>query len=345
MNITKTTYGMTHNNETISLYRMENENGAYVSIIDYGCRIVDISVPDKNGELRNVVLGYSSIEEYEKDTSFFGSVPGRFANRICKGKFTLNGVEYQLAQNDGENHLHGGPTGFADRVWNGKIEDDKVIFSRLSADGEEGYPGNLNVSVIYSFSADNELSITYEAESDKDTILNITNHAYFNLNGEGSGDIKSHELYLDADHTTEVDSGLIPTGKILSVEHTPFDFRKSKPVGQDMVNQDPQFNIPGTYDHNFVLNGSGLREAAILQSNESGIRLTCLTDQPGIQIFVPANPITDNGTSGRPYGVASGICLETQHFPDSINHDNFPSVVLKAGTNFKSKTLFHFSTL
>lgn len=345
MNITKTFFGETPDHQTVSLYRMENANGASMTISDYGCRIVSVMVPDKNGELRNVVLGYSSLEGYLTDTAFLGAIVGRHANRIGDGKFSLNGVDYTLATNNGPNHLHGGPTGFATRVWDAKIADDKLVFSRISPDGEEGYPGTLKVSVTYGFSDDNEISISYEAVSDKDTIFNITNHAYFNLNGEGSGNVLEHELYLDADQTTEVNDTLIPTGKLSSVENTPFDFRTMKTIGRDMENDDPQFQIPHTYDHNFVLNGSGLREAGVLQSKESGIRMTCLTDQPGIQIYVPAQQVTPAGTSGRPYETAAAVCLETQHYPDSINHDNFPSIVLKAGDTYKSKTLYHFSVL
>lgn len=345
MNVTKSEYGTAPNGETISLYRMENASGASVTVSDYGCRIISIFVPDKTGELIDVCLGLNGCEEYLKDDASLGAVVGRCANRIANGVFTLNGQTYQLAINNGPNHLHGGPTGFATRVWNAKISGDKVIFSRFSPDGEENYPGNLNVSVTYGWSEDNELSIAYEATTDQDTVFSVTSHGYFNLSGQGSDTVLDHELHIDADQMTESDPYQCPTGKLLSVENTPFDFRKFKTIGQDFENSDPQFTICGTYDHNLLLNGSGLREAAILQSPVSGIRMTCFTDQPGIQVYVPNYVLHQKGKNNIDYPAFSSVCLETQHYPDSIHHPEFPSVVLKADETFKSKTLYHFSVV
>lgn len=345
MNITKSEFGITPQNESVSLYRIENASGASVTVCNYGCRLISIVVPNKRGELTDVCLGLRDFEQYLVDNSSLGVVAGRCANRIAKGQFTLNDTTYRLAINNGENHLHGGPTGFGQRVWNAKISDDKVIFSRVSPDGEEGYPGNLSVSVTYGWSEDNELSILYEATSDADTLFSVTSHGYFNLDGEGSETVLDHELRIDADGITPVDATQIPTGEILPVEGTPFDFRTFKTIGQDIHADDAQLAVGGTYDHNFVLNGTCFREAAVLQSKKSGIRMTCFTDQPGLQMYVPCQPIPQKGKNDKDYAPFSSVCLETQHFPDSINHPDFPSVVLKAGENYKSKTVYHFSVM
>lgn len=328
MKIIKSDFGMTARGELVNLYHIENASGAYIEVLDYGARVHKIVVPNKDGELVNACLSFSTVAEYEKDDSYRGSICGRVANRICKGRFSLNGVDYQLAINNGENHLHGGNVGYAYKVWEASVKDDKLVLVMNSPDGEENYPGNLTLTVTYGWSEDNELSILYEATCDQDTIINVTNHAYFNLNN-ADGTILNHELFIDADTITPVDETLIPTGEFLPVDGTPFDFRNIHAIGKLIENEDPHFSIVGTYDHNFAINGTGLREAAVLQSKESGIRMTCFTDQPGLQIYVaPVN---------------TSVCLETQHYPDSINHENFPSVVLKAAEQFRSKTLYHFS--
>lgn len=345
MNITKTEFGISPQKESIFLYRIENESGASVTLCNYGCRLTSIVVPDKTGSLTDICLGLSDCEQYFSDQSGMGIIAGRYANRIAGGEFTLNNTIYQLALNNGENHLHGGPTGFGQRVWNGKISGDKVIFSRTSSDGEEGYPGNLNISVTYGWSEDNELSISYEAVSDADTILSVTSHGYFNLDGEGSDTVLDHELRIDANCMTPVNSTQIPTGEVVPVDGTPFDFREFKPIGRDIHANDPQLAIAGTYDHNFVLNGTCFREAAVLQSKASGIRMTCFTDQPGLQLYVPCHAIPQTGKDNHVYAPFSSVCLETQHFPDSVHHADFPSVVLKAGDTFKSKTIYHFSVM
>ncbi len=345
MNIIKSEYGFTNDGTPISLYRIENASGASVTVSDYGCRLISIYVPNNKGQLIDVCLGLRDASQYLEDDASVGAVVGRCANRIAKGHFTLNEESYQLAINNGPNHLHGGPTGFATRVWNTVVADDKVIFSRTSVDGEEGYPGNLKVSVTYAWSEDNELSILYEADSDKDTVFNITSHGYFNLDGQGSDSVLAHELQIDADTITEIDSTQIPTGNIISVENTPFDFREFKTLGADIHANHAQLAISETYDHNLVLNGTGLREAAVLQSRDSGIRMTCFTDQPGIQVYVPCYILHQKGKNDIDYPAFSSVCLETQHYPDSINHPDFPSVVLGADEHFKSKTIYHFSTI
>lgn len=344
MKISKSDFGCTSTGENIHIYHLENASGAYVEIIDFGCRLVKIVVPNREGTFTDVCLGLDSMEDYARDNSSLGAVVGRVANRIKNGHFLLNGKEYQLAINNGTNHLHGGLIGYGSKLWDSKIKDDKLILTMNSADGEEGYPGNLVLTVTYGWSEDNELSILYEASTDADTLLNVTSHGYFNLNGEGNGDILSHELFIDADAITELDDSQAPTGKIISVEGTPFDFRTMHTIGKAMGSPYEQFQKFGTYDHNFIVNGTGLREAAVLQSKESGIRLTCFTDQPGLQLYVANQDMEQPGKEGKSYPSHSSVCLETQHFPDAINHDNFPSIVLHPDLPFRSKTLYHFST-
>lgn len=344
MKITKSDFGTTNTGKNIHIYHLENASGAYVEILDFGCRLAKIVVPDREGNLTDVCLGFDAMDGYEQDDASLGAVVGRVANRIKDGRFSLNGKDYQLAVNNGSNHLHGGLIGYGSKDWEAAIKDDKLVLTLESADGEEGYPGNLTLSVTYGWSEDNELSILYEASTDADTLLNVTSHGYFNLNGESSGDVLTHELFIDADQITELDETQAPTGKLLAVEGTPFDFRTMHAIGKFMASEYAQFRQFGTYDHNYVINGTGLREAAILQSKESGIRMTCFTDQPGIQLYVANQPIKVTGKNGKSYDRHTSVCLETQHFPDAINHENFPSIVLKPDEPFRSKTLYHFST-
>lgn len=345
MKISKTAFGTTPDGQSASLYRLENTSGFYVDILDYGCRVMSICIPNKNGVPTDVALGLENFDEYLKDDASLGAVVGRVANRIANAHFSLNGKEYSLAKNNGPNHLHGGPTGYGTRIWNAKFPNDKLILSRVSPSGEEGYPGTVTLNVIYSWSEDNELSITYEAKTDEDTILNLTNHTYFNLNGHNSGTILDHELRIDADKITELNDVQIPTGRYIPVEGTPFDFRTFKTIGTDIEKEDSQLKLGGTYDHNFVLNGSGFREAAVLQSKESGIRMTCFTDQPGLQLYSACYTLHQRGKDGATYAPFTSVCLETQHFPNGINIAHFPSIVLKAGDTFKSQTLYHFSIM
>lgn len=345
MKITKSEFGVTSSGETVNLFHMENNSGAYVDILDFGARIHKLVVPNHDGELTDVCLSVATMADYEADRAYYGAICGRVANRICKGKFTLNGVDYQLAINNNPNHLHGGLIGYSHKIWKSVIKDDKLILTMESPDGEENYPGNLTLSVTYSWSEDNEIGILYEATCDQDTLINVTNHAYFNLNGEGDTSILNHELFIDADTITPSDLTLIPTGELLPVEGTPFDFRTIHEIGQFIDSDYPVLANCGTYDHNFVINGTGLREAAVLQSKDSGIRVTCFTDQPGIQIYVASQESASVGKYGKHYPSFASVCLETQHFPDSINHENFPSIVLKAGEAFRSKTLYHFSNI
>lgn len=344
MKISKSVFGTTQKGENIFIYHMENATGAYVEITNYGCRLVKIAVLDREGVMTDVCLGYDTLDAYERDTAYLGAVCGRVANRIKNGRFSLNGKSYQLAINNGTNHLHGGLIGYSARVWEVSEHDDKLVFTIHSADGEEQYPGNLVLSVTYGWSEDNELSIIYEASTDADTVINVTSHGYFNLSGEGADSILSHELFIDADQITELDDSQAPTGAFLPVDGTPFDFRTMHTVGERIDSEYEQLHKFGTYDHNFVINGTGFREAAVLQSKKTGIRMTCFSDQPGMQLYVANQPMEISGKGGKTYEKHTSICLETQHFPDSINHDNFPSTVLTPNEPFRSKTLYHFST-
>lgn len=344
MAITKQAFGTTGDGRTVSLYILQNSSGAAVEILDFGARIRSIKVPDKTGAFRDVVLGLDTMDGYLHDDAAIGAVCGRTANRIAKGHFSLNGKDYTLAINNGPNALHGGPTGFGLRIWDSKIKDDALILTYHSADLEEGYPGALTLTVTYTWSEDNELSILYEATSDADTILNVTNHAYFNLNGHDSGTVLDHLLTIDSGAMTDFDETQIPTGVISETAGTPFDFTEAKPIGRDIHAAHPQM-MGETYDHSLVLNGEGFREAAVLKSEESGIRVTCFTDQPGLQLYVNDYVLHNKGKGGIDYQPYAAICLETQHYPDSINHPEFPSIVLKKGEKFRSTTVYNFSTI
>jgi len=313
-------------------YTLRNDLGFEVTIITYGGAIVSLKVPDRHGVFGDIVLGFETLEEYVSNPAYFGALIGRHANRIARGRFSLNGVEYQLPCNNGVNHLHGGFKGFDKRVWNASEDGNVLHLSYFSKDGEENYPGNLKAYVDYSLRS-NELSIEYRATTDRDTIVNLTNHSYFNLRGAGT--ILDHELMLNAGSFTPVDEDLIPTGEIRSVEGTMMDFRKSRPIDS------------GGYDHNFVLNDwdGSLRSVARLYEPTTGRVMEILTTQPGIQ-FYSGNFL--DGSYGGKYGFVyekyAALCLEPQHFPDSPNHPNFPSTILRPGEEYKETTLLRFST-
>ncbi len=327
----------------VDLYTLTNDQGIEVSIITYGGAITSLKVPDRNGVMGDIVLGYETLDDYVKNPRYFGALIGRHANRIGMGKFSLNGVDYQLPQNNGVNHLHGGFNGFDKRVWD--ASDDGIVLRLiyLSKDGEESYPGNVAAEVTYKLS-ENELSIDYRASTDADTIVNLTNHSYFNLNGEGT--ILDHELTLNADSFTPVSSDLIPTGEIRAVEATPMDFRNGKAIGSDIREPYEQLGFTGGYDHNFVLNDydGSLRSAGRLYEASTGRVLEILTTQPGMQ-FYSGNFLDGSlvGKKGIVYHKYAGLCLEPQHFPDAPNHSNFPSTVLRPGEEYKQATIFRFS--
>lgn len=348
MNIEKGQFGRTNLGQA-DVYTLTNANGCEVKITNYGGIVVSVKVPDKNGHLGDVVLGYETLKEYVENNPYFGALIGRCGNRIAKGKFTLNGKQYTLAVNNGENHLHGGIVGFDKVVWHAEEikEADGVglKLTYLSKDGEEGYPGNLSVTVRYLWTNDNELRIGYAATTDKPTVVNLTNHSYFNL--ACKGDILGHELMINADRFTPVDEGLIPTGELRSVGGTAMDFRKSTAIGARIEQEDEQLKFGLGYDHNYVLNNydGSLRVVARAYEPTTGRVLEVHTTEPGLQ-FYSGNFLdgTITGKYGTVYHKRHGFCLETQHFPDSPNKPSFPSTVLKPGEKYTSTTIYKFAT-
>ena len=340
--------------DTIKLYTMSNRSGMTVKITNYGAIVTSIVVPDKTGKLGDVVLGYNRVEDYINaiDRPYFGAVVGRYGNRIAKGKFTLDGTEYTLPINNGVNSLHGGIIGFDKVVWNATptygAGFSGLELTYLSKDGNEGYPGNLNVKVTYKLTDANELVIEYHATTDKATPINLTTHTYFNLKGDGEGTILDHHLMLNASTYTPVDETLIPTGELAPVEGTPFDFRKPKPIGNDIGVENEQLKFGGGYDHNFVLDRASpdeklLKLAATLSEPTTGREMQVFTTEPGIQ-FYSGNFLDGRltGKSGKPYVNRGALCLETQHFPDSPNQPKFPSAILKPGEEYNTTTVFRF---
>ncbi len=343
MSIKKQAYGKTKDGKNVDLYILTNTNGLKAEIMTYGGIVISLQVPDRDGNFADIVLGCDSLDEYLKGTPYFGALVGRYGNRIAKGKFTLDGVEYTLATNNGPNHLHGGIKGFDKVVWNAEpMQTDQGPALKLtyrSRDGEEGYPGNLSCIVSYTLTNNNELKINYEAETDKATVINLTHHSYFNLGGHNSGDILGHELMLNADHFTPVDKDLIPTGEIKSVKGTPMDFTRPMTIGSRIE------QVAGGYDHNYVLNSSdgSLALAASVYEPKTGRVMEIFTTEPGIQFYTGNFLDGSNKGKGAVYNKHNGFCLETQHFPDSPNNPNFPSVVLKPGEKYTQLTVHRFS--
>lgn len=342
--ITKAAFGKTQDGTEIVSYTLHNASGASAKLITFGATLTELYMPDRNGKMGDVVLGFDNLQQYLGKHPFFGVTVGRYANRIAKGKFTLDGKTYQLAINNGPNTLHGGLVGFDHQVWKAEPGESSlgqsVRFTYISKDGEENFPGDLTVHVTYTLTNKDELQIAYEAETDKPTVLNLTNHSYFNL--AGSGDILKYVLYLNADKYTAVDESLIPTGEIKSVAGTPLDFRKPTVVGAHIA----EIKDVGGYDHNYVLNGGAgtLRVAARVEDPSSGREMEVLTTEPGIQFYSAIHldqPVVGKG--GVTYPKFGAICLETQHYPDSPNHPDFPSTVLRPGEKFTSETIYKFS--
>jgi len=347
--IVKSNFGNMPDGQLVELYKLKNANGMEVEVMTYGGIITSLKVPDKTGKLEDIVLGYDTLQQYVESNPFFGALIGRYGNRIAKGKFSLNGTEYTLATNNGENHLHGGNKGFDKVVWSAQpLETDNTLkLTYISQDMEEGYPGTLTTTVTYTLTDNNELKINYKATTNKPTIVNLTQHSYFNLSGDASKLISDHELLIDADTFLPVDEGLIPTGEFRNVENTPFDFRTAKFIGQDISADNLQLQLGQGYDHNWVLNhheDKGIRFAASAYHPESGRVLEIFTDEPGIQ-FYSGNVLDGeyHGKNGITYIDRTGFCLETQHYPDSPNQKTFPSVVLNPGEQYSSNTVFKFS--
>jgi len=342
-------FGRTPDGQPIELVTLMNSHGLRAEVMTYGAIIVSLKTPDRTGQFDDIVLGWETAEPYFKGSPFFGAVAGRYANRIANGRFTLDGQEYVLAKNNGPNHLHGGIKGWDKVVWQPEAFNDKtgvgVHLSYTSADGEEGYPGRVKARITYTFTDANELKIDYFATTDKPTVINLTQHSYFNLSGGNAADILGHELTINADRYTPVDDGLIPTGALVPVEGTPFDFRRPALIGARIGTNDTQLKRGRGYDHNFVLNrtGSDLSLAATAYEPTTGRTLDVLTTEPGVQ-FYSGNFLdgTLAGKNGQKYIQRAGFCLETQHFPDSPNHPDFPSTVLRPGEEYKSTTVFKF---
>ncbi len=343
-------FGQTRDGQAVEIYTLRNRHGAEARITTYGGAVVSLKVPDRRGQFDDVVLGFDDIEGYQKTTTYIGSLVGRYANRIAKGKFTLNGRQYTLATNNGENHLHGGVRGFDKVVWKARPLSTRagsaLELTYLSKDGEEGYPGNLSVRAVYTLTDANELRIDYYATTDKDTVINLTNHNYYNLAGAGSGDILGHVLTVNASRFTPTDAGAIPTGELRPVRGTPFDFTRPTAIGARIEEDYEQLKLGKGYDHNFVINGRPgvLRLAARVSEPTTGRVMEAWTTEPGMQLYT-GNYLdgSDIGKGGRPYKYRYGFCLETQHYPDSPNHPSFPTTVLRRGGRFRSTTVYKFS--
>lgn len=351
----KKNFGIVDEKE-VYLFTIKNSKGMVAEITNYGSTLVSLKVADNKGKFNDVVLGYDKLEDYLKYKNFFGATVGRVANRIENSSFELNGIQYKVAKNEGENHLHGGIIGFDKVVWEERLlvkeksqkeeTDASIEFSYLSPDGEEGYPGNLNVRVKYTVTEENELKIEYNAISDKDTIVNLTNHSYFNLSGQGSGDILKHKLMINADKFTINDKYSIPTGEIAEVNNTPMDFRKLTCIGDNISSSYEQIVFGSGYDHNWVINNSGkkLSMAAEVYDEKSGRVMEVYTTKPGVQ-FYSANFLDglESGKGGTTYIKRSGLCLETQYFPNAVKHKNFFSPILTAGQKYEHSTIYKFS--
>jgi len=344
----KQSFGKTEDGQQVDLYILTNKHGMQAAITNYGGTVVSLKVPDRSGKLDDVVLGYDTLDGYATGKAYIGATVGRYANRIAHASFTLDGNTYTLSKNDGDNHLHGG---FNKRVWTAKdvsgSAGQALELTYLSKDGEEGLPGNLPVKVVYTLTDKNELKIDYSATTDKDTVLNLTNHAYFNLAGQGNGDVLQQQIMIRADRFTPIDQFSIPTGELRSVKGTPFDFTTATAIGARIDQDDQQLKMGNGYDHNWVLsNGTpgSLFLGAQAYDPHSGRVLEVLTTEPGIQLYTGNFLDGIHGKDGKVYNRRNAFCLETQHFPDSPNHPNFPTTELKPGQHFESTTVYKFST-
>lgn len=348
MMITKADFGTTKKGEKVTAYTVTNGKGASMTVLDFGAIMQSIVVPDKKGEFVDVVLGYDNVPAYEDNPPHFGATIGRNGNRIGGASFMLNGKTYTLVKNERDkNNLHSGPDGYEFRMWDAvpNEKNGSVSFTLTSPDGDQGFPGTFRVTVTYMLTEMNKVKIHYEGKSDKDTMVNMTNHTYFNLNGEGSGKIMEHTVKIAATGYTPVDEESIPYGRTDKVEGTPFDFRNPKTIAQDAGAEDEQLAHTGGYDHNFALDGSGLRNVAWATGDKTGITMTVMTDQPGMQFYAGNFIFGPVGKKGHTYGAHDGFAMETQHFPDSVNQKAFATPLLKAGEVYSTTTCYTFSIL
>lgn len=350
MSITKAYFGKAQDGRPVDIYTLVNENDVKVSITNFGGTVVSLCVPDRNGKLEDIVLGHDKLQDYF-DCPYFGAIIGRHSNRIEGGEYEINGVKYQVAKNDGNNHLHGGVKGFDKVVWDAEVINtggaEALELSYLSKDGEENYPGNIKVKVTYTLKNDNSLAIDYLAVTDKDTVVNLTNHSYFNLSGHASGNIKSHKLMINADYFTVINNECIPTGEIRDVYDTPMDFTSLTSIGIGLESKDEQMVCGNGYDHNWILKISGEKpeKVAELFEENSGRTMEVYTTKPGLQ-FYSGNFLNGTmvGKDGAIYNKWAGLCLETQYFPNGLKYKHFPSPILKAGAEYRHTTIYKFLT-
>lgn len=345
MSIEKTSYGFMPDGKEVFKYLLDNGKNVKAEIITLGGTVTKLFVKDKNGEFVDVVLGFDSFEGYKKNGPFFGTLVGRCANRIKDSKFSINGNEYNVGTNDGKHSLHGGCRGFDKYVWNDEVVDNKVRLTMTSPDGDEGYPGKLDVAVTYELSEDDNLIIRYEAETDKETVVNLTNHSYFNLNGAGDGTVYDHILEMNSSFYTPADDDCVTTGEIASVDGTPFDFRNGRKIG-DAINTPHPHTAPfGGFDNNFIIDGRGIRKFAKVLSEKTGITMELYSDAPGVQLYTANKTKVENGCKeGKKYLNHSAFCLETQNFPNAVNYSHFPSPILKPGEKYEYTAEHRFYT-
>ncbi len=341
----KSDFGTTKKGEQVSLYTMKNGSGMEIAVSDYGAVLVKVLITDREGQVQDVVLGYEDVSGYESDTLYLGATLGRVANRIRGGEFELNGVNYTLTRNDNQNTLHGGRDFFNKRMWEAEeVDDSHVTFLLHSPDGDQGFPGTVDIRVTYTLTEENEIKIHYHAVPESDTLVNLTNHSYFNLSGHASGTILDQEVVICADVYTEADAQSIPTGELIPVEGTPMDFRAGKTVGSEIEVDYEALRFGGGYDHNWVLNGSGYRQAASMYSKKTGIGMKVFTDLPGMQFYTGNFIDGKEGKDGVLYEKRQGLCFESQYFPDAVHKENFEGPIVRAGAVYETTTTYRFYT-
>ena len=345
MAIVKKEFGTTTEGKPITLYSIENKNGIVANIMDFGAILVGLCVPDKKGNIKDIVLGYDKSESYFGNWNMFGAIIGPSANRVSNAKFTVDGIVYEIADNNFGNNLHSDfGKGYHKKLWSVETKENSIVLFLTDEDGSMGFPGNRKIQVIYTLTDDNELKIDYYVTSDKKTLINMTNHSYFNLEGHDSGTIENHEVQINASYYTPINEFFIPTGELAQVESTPFDFRTIKPVNKDIDSDNTQIKYAGGYDHNWVIDDydGTVKKVAIARSPESGITMEVYTDQQGIQFYTANGMGQHIGKAGAEYGVRRGLCFETQAFPDSVNKDNFPDVIYGPERPYKTTTIYKF---